>query len=108
MIRGLLKLIVLVVVIVAAGVFFLGWNLGDRTVEVDDTGQAVGTAGRTAADETRQAADRTAEKGREAYEEAVKQLVRFVTWFQNRPKDQRRDLHRRAPTMPTPWGQQPR
>lgn len=47
----------------------------------------------------------TAEKGREAYEEAVRQLVRFVTWFKDRPKDQRRDLHRRKPTMPLPWGQ---
>jgi len=49
----------------------------------------------------------TAEKGRLAYEEAVKQLVRFVTWFKDRPKDQRRDRHRRAPTMPMPWGQRP-
>jgi len=49
----------------------------------------------------------TAEKGREAYEEAVKQLVRFVTWFQKRSKDERRDLHRHAPTMPIPWGQTP-
>lgn len=47
----------------------------------------------------------TAEKGREAYEEAVKQLVRFVTWFKERPKDERRDLHRRKPTMPPPWGE---
>ncbi len=30
------------------------------------------------------------EKGRQAYEEAVKQLVRFVTWFKDRPKDCRR------------------
>ncbi len=65
MIRALFKLIVLVVVIVAAGMFFLGWNFGDRTVEVDDTGRAVGTAGREAAEDTRQAADRAAEKGRE-------------------------------------------
>ena len=49
----------------------------------------------------------TAEKGREAYEEAVRQLVRFVTWFHERPKDVRRDLHRQAPTMPIPWGQRP-
>lgn len=49
----------------------------------------------------------TAEKGKEAYEEAVKQLVRFITWFKGRPKDQRRDRHRRAPTMPMPWAQQP-
>jgi len=49
----------------------------------------------------------TAEKGRQAYEEAVKQLARFVTWFKDRPKDQRRDRHRRPPTMPIPWGQRP-
>jgi creatinine amidohydrolase len=49
----------------------------------------------------------SAEKGREAYEEAVRQLVRFVTWFQARPKDQRLDLHRTPPTMPIPWGQRP-
>jgi creatinine amidohydrolase len=47
----------------------------------------------------------TAEKGREVYEEAVKQLVRFVTWFKDRPKDIRRDLHRRPPTMAMPWNQ---
>src|SRR5256885_2065884 len=49
----------------------------------------------------------TAEKGRQAYEEAVKQLVRFVTWFKDRPKDVRRDRHRRRPTMAMPWGQVP-
>ena len=43
----------------------------------------------------------------QAYEEAVKQLVRFVTWFKDRPKDQRRDRHRKPPTMPIPWGQRP-
>jgi creatinine amidohydrolase len=47
----------------------------------------------------------TAEKGREAYDEAVKQLVRFVGWFKDRPKDIRRDHHRTPPTMPLPWGQ---
>jgi creatinine amidohydrolase len=49
----------------------------------------------------------SAEKGRIAYEEAVKQLVRFVSWFKDRPRDQRQDLHRKAPTMPIPWGQRP-
>jgi creatinine amidohydrolase len=49
----------------------------------------------------------SAEKGRTAYEEAVKQLVRFVTWFKSRPKDVRKDRHRKAPTMPIPWGQRP-
>jgi creatinine amidohydrolase len=47
----------------------------------------------------------SAEKGRTAYEEAVKQLARFVTWFRDRAKDQRRDRHRQPPTMPMPWGQ---
>jgi creatinine amidohydrolase len=45
------------------------------------------------------------EKGRRAYEEAVKQLARFVTWFKDRPKDRRKDHHAQAPTMPMPWGQ---
>ncbi len=47
------------------------------------------------------------EKGRKAYEEAVKQLVRFVTWFKDRPKDERQDHHRTPPTMPIPWRQRP-
>jgi creatinine amidohydrolase len=49
----------------------------------------------------------TAEKGKQAYEEAVKQLVRFVTYFKDRPCDVRRDRHRKPPTMPIPWGQRP-
>lgn len=49
----------------------------------------------------------TAEKGKEAYEEAVKQLVAFVSWFKDRPKDQRRDRHAKPPTMPLPWNQEP-
>jgi creatinine amidohydrolase len=49
----------------------------------------------------------TAEKGREAYEESVKQLSRFIAWWKDRPKDQRKDHHRRPPTMPIPWGQRP-
>ena len=49
----------------------------------------------------------SAEKGQRAYEEAVKQLVRFVTWWKDRPKDARCDRHRNPPTMPLPWGQRP-
>jgi creatinine amidohydrolase len=49
----------------------------------------------------------TAEKGKQAYEEAVKQLVRFVSWFMDRPKDQRKDRHAKTPSMPIPWGQRP-
>jgi creatinine amidohydrolase len=49
----------------------------------------------------------TAEKGKRAYEEAVKQLCRYVTYFHPRPKDVRKDRHRKKPTMPIPWGQRP-
>jgi creatinine amidohydrolase len=49
----------------------------------------------------------TAQKGQQAYEEAVKQLVRFVNWWKDRPKDQRKDRHRHRPSMPIPWNQQP-
>ena len=49
----------------------------------------------------------TAEKGKRAYEEAVKQLCRYVQYFQPRPKDVRKDRHRKKPTMPIPWGQRP-
>ena len=47
----------------------------------------------------------TAEKGKRACEEAVKQLVNYVKYFKNRPKDQRKDRHAKPPTMPIPWGQ---
>ncbi|MEX2176601.1 MAG: creatininase family protein [Pirellulaceae bacterium] len=49
----------------------------------------------------------TVEKGQAAYDESVKQLVRFISWWKDRPKDQRRDFHRQPPTMPIPWGQRP-
>ncbi len=48
----------------------------------------------------------SAEKGQRAYEEAVKQLVRLIGWFKDRPKDVRQDRHRKPPTMPMPWEQQ--
>src|SRR4029077_14401116 len=47
----------------------------------------------------------SADKGRRAYEEAVKQLARFVTYFKDPRADPRRDRHRSPPTMPIPWGQ---
>ncbi len=49
----------------------------------------------------------SAEKGREAYAEAVKQMVRFLSWFQLRPRDVRRDRHAKPPTIPLFWGQRP-
>ena len=47
------------------------------------------------------------EKGKRAYDEAVRQLVNFITWFKDRPKDQRQDRHRQPPTIRIPWDQQP-
>jgi creatinine amidohydrolase len=49
----------------------------------------------------------TVDKGRRAFEEATRQLALFVDYFHPRPRDQRRDQHRQAPTMPIPWGQRP-
>jgi creatinine amidohydrolase len=49
----------------------------------------------------------TAEKGKRAYDEAVTQLAKFITWWKDRPKDERHDRHRRTPTMPIPWNQRP-
>ncbi len=45
------------------------------------------------------------EEGRQVYEEAVRQLLRYMHYFQGRPKDVRRDRHSHAPSMPMPWGQ---
>ena len=47
----------------------------------------------------------TKEKGERVYKEAVKQLCNFVNYFHPRPKDVRKELHRRPPTMPIPWKQ---
>ena len=46
----------------------------------------------------------TKEKGERAYNEAVKQLSRFVEYFQNRPIDVRHAEQRKR-TMPIPWEQ---
>lgn len=45
----------------------------------------------------------SAERGKEAFEEAVKQLCRIANYFHARPKDPRRDYHVRVPDMPMPW-----
>ena len=47
----------------------------------------------------------SAEKGERAYEESVRQLARLIQWFKDRPKDRRRERHRKKPTMPMPWNQ---
>jgi creatinine amidohydrolase len=47
----------------------------------------------------------TKEKGERVYREGVRQLCNFVNYFHPRPKDRRRELHRRPPTIPIPWKQ---
>ena len=47
----------------------------------------------------------SAERDRQLTKRPLKQLARFIVWFQNRPVDQRKDRHRRPPSMPMPWGQ---
>lgn len=47
----------------------------------------------------------TVEKGKRACDEAVKQLVALVSWFKDRPKDERVDHHGERRTMPMPWNQ---
>jgi len=47
----------------------------------------------------------SAEKGERAYEESVRHLARLIQWFKDRPKDRRRERHRKKPTMPMPWNQ---
>jgi len=47
----------------------------------------------------------TKEKGERAYNEAVKQLCRFVEYFQSRPQDKRHREQRTPPSMSIPWGQ---
>jgi creatinine amidohydrolase len=47
----------------------------------------------------------TKEKGERVYHEAVKQLCSFVNYFHPRPKDVRKERHRRPPTIPIPWKQ---
>src|SRR5436309_4391873 len=49
----------------------------------------------------------SAETGKQAYEESVKQLVRFISWWKERPKDQGTDRHRTPPTIPIPGGHRP-
>ncbi|MDA0835465.1 MAG: creatininase family protein [Planctomycetota bacterium] len=47
----------------------------------------------------------TKEKGERAYNEAVKQLCRFVDYYQKRPVDRRHKEQRPEPTMRIPWNQ---
>ena len=47
----------------------------------------------------------TREKGEQVYNEAVKQLIGMVEFFQDRPKDVRQDHRGTSSGTPMPWGQ---
>lgn len=47
----------------------------------------------------------TAEKGRQAYEEAVYRLCGFIEEWSNTPIPDRKENHAATPTIPMPWGQ---
>lgn len=47
----------------------------------------------------------TPEKGKSAFDEAVKRLSEFITEWHAAPVPTRKMNHRRQPTMPMPWGQ---
>ncbi|MBX3412215.1 MAG: creatininase family protein [Pirellulales bacterium] len=47
----------------------------------------------------------TAEKGRQAFEEAVTRLGEFIDEWYGRPAPPRKETHTVEPTMPMPWGQ---
>jgi hyperosmotically inducible protein len=70
MIRSLLKLMILVVVLVAAGAFFLGYWGNSRLHPADRTGTTVGTSGRIDTERAREAAATVGEKTAEAANKA--------------------------------------
>ena len=76
MIRGLFKLILLVVIIVAAGVFFLGWDI-DRLRGVDSR-DVVGTSGERAARDAGATAREAGETAREKTAQAADATMRAI------------------------------
>jgi creatinine amidohydrolase len=52
-----------------------------------------------------EAAKATAEKGKAAYEEAVKHLSGFIDEWHSQPAPTRHEAHAKKPTIPMPWGQ---
>lgn len=67
MIRGLLRLVLLIVVVVAVGAFLLGW-WGNRVRPVGDPAEVVGTTGAAAADRAEDVAQKVGEKTADAAE----------------------------------------
>jgi hypothetical protein len=73
MVRAFLRLVILLVVLVAAGAFLLGW-WGNRRVTVDRPGEAVGTTG-VNAERARQVGAEVGERTAAAANEARRALA---------------------------------
>ena len=77
MIRGLFRLILLAVIVVAAGVFFLGWDL-DRLRGVERPRDVIGTSGAEAARDVGANARQAGETARQKTAQAADATVRAL------------------------------
>src|SRR5687768_10062872 len=77
MIRGLFKLVVLAVIVVAAGVFFLGWDI-DRFRGIDSPRDVVGTSGEAAARDAGAAARQAGSTARDKTAQAADATMRAI------------------------------
>jgi osmotically-inducible protein OsmY len=77
MIRGLLKLILLAIVVVAVGVYFLGWDIG-RWRGLDGPRDVTGTTGAEAARDAGATARQAGETAREKTAEAADATMRAI------------------------------
>ncbi len=77
MIRGLFKLVVLAIIVVAAGVFFLGWDI-DRFRGIERPRDAVATSGEAAGRDVRAAARDAGTTAREKTSQAADATMRAL------------------------------
>jgi len=87
---------------------FNEWNSKFRYVDLFAAGPVQVTSWTASYSETGvlgEAELATAEKGRVAFEEAVKQLCNFIAEWQTQPIPTRKENHQPRPSMPMPWGQ---
>jgi hyperosmotically inducible protein len=77
MLRGLFKLILLAIVVVAAGVFFLGWDI-DRWRGVDRSGDVTGTTGAEVARDAGATARQAGESAKEKTAQAADATMRAI------------------------------
>jgi hyperosmotically inducible protein len=77
MLRGLFKLILLAIVVVAAGVFFLGWDI-DRWRGIDRPGDVAGTTGAEVARDAGATARQAGEVAKEKTAQAADATMRAI------------------------------